>query len=122
MDGGAPPLVVFSPYDWQTHEDPYPVYRRLRDEAPCYCNEELGFYALSRYEDVLAGFRDWEGLSNEGGVSLEQDQQAVQVQQAPCHPTHAAIPDGPAVGLEHGRQLTHRAARENFVCGVQLGQ
>jgi cytochrome P450 len=65
-------LVLFDPYDWRTHEDPYPVYRQLRDEAPCYHNADLGFYALSRYDDVLAGFRDWEGLSNEGGVALEQ--------------------------------------------------
>jgi len=66
-------LVVFDPYDWPTHEDPYPVYRQLRDQAPCYHNPDLGFYALSRYDDVLAGFRDWEGLSNEGGVALEQE-------------------------------------------------
>ncbi|MGI9592641.1 MAG: cytochrome P450, partial [Myxococcota bacterium] len=66
-------MVVFDPYDWRTHEDPYPVYRQLRDEAPCYHHPELGFYALSRYEDVLAGFRDWQGLSNEGGVALEQE-------------------------------------------------
>ena len=65
-------MLVYDPYDWQTHEDPYPVYRRLRDEAPCYHNEALGFYALSRYDVVLAGFRDPVGLSSEGGVSLEQ--------------------------------------------------
>ena len=34
-----------------TH-DPFPVYRELRDTAPCYHNAELGFYALSRYDDV----------------------------------------------------------------------
>jgi cytochrome P450 len=76
-----PPLVVFDPYDWRTHEDPYPVYRQLRDEAPCYHHPELGFYALSRYDDVLAGFRDWEGLSNEGGVALEQTSMGPGVQQ-----------------------------------------
>jgi hypothetical protein len=74
-------VVEYNPYDWQIHEDPYPVYQRLRDEAPCYFNEEFGFYALSRYDDVLAGFRDWEGLSNQGGVSLEQQGENIQVQQ-----------------------------------------
>ena len=77
----TPAVVEYNPYDWQIHEDPYPVYQRLRDEAPCYFNEEFGFYALSRYDDVLAGFRDWEDLSNEGGVSLEQQGENIQVQQ-----------------------------------------
>ncbi len=67
-------MVVFDPYDWKVHEDPYPLYRALRDEAPCYHNEERNFWALSRYDDVLAGFRDWEGLSNTQGVSLEREQ------------------------------------------------
>ncbi len=67
-------MVVFDPYDWKVHEDPYPCYRALRDEAPCYHNEERDFWALSRYDDVLAGFRDWEGLSNTQGVSLEREQ------------------------------------------------
>jgi cytochrome P450 len=67
-------VVVYDPYDWQVHEDPYPVYRALRDEAPCYHNETLDFWALSRYDDVLAGFRDWQRLSNLQGVALEREQ------------------------------------------------
>ncbi len=61
----------FDPYAWDFHEDPFPTYRRLRDEAPAYHNDRLGFWALSRYDDVLAGFKDTERLSNAGGVSLE---------------------------------------------------
>jgi cytochrome P450 len=64
-------VVVFDPYDWKTHDDPYPVYRRLRDEAPAYYNEHRGFWALSRYQDVLAGFRNVEGLSNAQGVAID---------------------------------------------------
>jgi cytochrome P450 len=66
------PAVDFDPYAWPLHEDPYPVYRRLRDEAPLYHNERLGFWALSRYDDVLAGFKDTDRLSNAGGVSLDR--------------------------------------------------
>ena len=66
-------LVEFSPYAYEFHEDPYPIYRRLRDEAPAYHNEELGFWALSRHADVLAGFRDFERLSNRCGVSFDRD-------------------------------------------------
>jgi cytochrome P450 len=67
--GFAP--VSFSPYDYRIHEDPYPTYARLRDEAPLYRNDELDFWALSRYEDVAAAFRDSQRLSNANGVSLD---------------------------------------------------
>jgi cytochrome P450 len=63
--------VAYSPYAYQIHEDPYPVYARLRAEAPVYRNDELDFYALSRHEDVLAAFRNLDGFSNAQGVSLE---------------------------------------------------
>jgi len=66
----------FDPYAWDFHEDPYPLYRRLRDEAPLYRNERLGFWALSRYDDVLAGFKDADALSNAGGVSLDRSTQS----------------------------------------------
>ena len=66
-------MVEFSPYAYEFHEDPYPIYRRLRDEAPVYRNEELGFWALSRHVDVLAGFRDFQRLSSRCGVSLDRD-------------------------------------------------
>ena len=59
------------PYDYDFHEDPYPSYRRLRDEAPLYRNEELKFWALSRHGDVLQGFRNSTTLSNKYGVSLD---------------------------------------------------
>ena len=46
------------------------MYRRLRDEAPVYFNERYGFYALSRFADVVAAHRDWEGFSSAHGVDL----------------------------------------------------
>ena len=63
--------LVLDPYDYEFHEDPYPYYRRLRDEAPLYHNDELGFWALSRHRDVLQGFRNSTTLSNRDGVSLD---------------------------------------------------
>jgi cytochrome P450 len=62
---------LLDPYDYGFHEDPYPYYRRLRDEAPLYHNEKLGFWALSRHRDVLHGFRNSTTLSNRDGVSLD---------------------------------------------------
>jgi cytochrome P450 len=63
--------LVLDPYDYDFHEDPYPYYKRLRDEAPLYRNEELGFWALSRHADVHQGFRNSTTLSNRFGVSLD---------------------------------------------------
>ncbi|MBV9320410.1 MAG: cytochrome P450, partial [Mycobacterium sp.] len=65
------PELVLDPYDYDFHEDPYPYYRRLRDEAPLYRNDELKFWALSRHGDVLRGFRNSTALSNAYGVSLD---------------------------------------------------
>jgi cytochrome P450 len=61
----------YNPYAYETHEDPYPVYARLRAEAPVFRNTELDFWALSRHADVTAAFRDTSRLSNANGVSLE---------------------------------------------------
>lgn len=63
--------LVLDPYDYDFHEDPYPYYRRLRDEAPLYRNEERNFWAVSRHADVLKGFRNSTALSNKLGVSLD---------------------------------------------------
>jgi len=63
--------VVYDPYAYAMHEDPYPTYARLRDEAPLYRNDERGFWALSRHADVQEGFRNSEELSSAEGVSLD---------------------------------------------------
>ncbi|KDE99251.1 cytochrome P450 [Mycolicibacterium aromaticivorans JS19b1 = JCM 16368] len=65
------PDIVLDPYNYDFHEDPYPYYKRLRDEAPLYYNEELKFWALSRHSDVIQGFRNSTTLSNKYGVSLD---------------------------------------------------
>ena len=44
--------VYYDPYDVGIEADPYPVYRRLREEAPLYYNETHDFYAVSRFADV----------------------------------------------------------------------
>jgi cytochrome P450 len=62
--------VDFDPFSSEYFDDPTEVYRRLRDEAPVYFNERYGFYALSRFADVVAAHRDWRGLSSAHGVDL----------------------------------------------------
>ncbi|HLX86932.1 MAG TPA: cytochrome P450 [Acidimicrobiales bacterium] len=63
--------LYYDPYDVAINADPYPVYRRLREEAPLYYNEQHDFYALSRYDDVAAGLIDPQGYISGKGVILE---------------------------------------------------
>ena len=52
MTGTSAVELYYDPYDFAIDDDPYPIWKRLRDEAPLYYNEKYNFYALSRYEDV----------------------------------------------------------------------
>ncbi len=66
----GPPLV-YNPYSFTVHDNPFDTYQRLRDEAPAYWNPDLEFWALSRFDDVQQAFRDYETYSSAGGVALE---------------------------------------------------
>ena len=63
--------LKYDPFSYALDVDPYPVYRRLRDEAPVYHNPEHDFWALSRYDDVRAASRDTDTFSSRNGTSLE---------------------------------------------------
>ena len=63
--------VYYDPYDREIDADPYPVYARLREEAPLYYNEEHDFYAVSRFEDVQRGLLDRQIFSSARGSVLE---------------------------------------------------
>ncbi len=63
--------VYYDPYDFEIDTDPYPVWKRMRDEAPCYYNERYDFYALSRFEDVEPAFLNWRTYSSAKGTLLE---------------------------------------------------
>jgi cytochrome P450 len=49
--------LVFNPMDPEFVADPYPMYHRLRAEDPVH-RSPLGFWVLTRYEDVVAVLRD----------------------------------------------------------------
>ena len=63
--------VRFDPYDVELIADPYPMFARLRDEAPLYYNAEYDFYALSRFADVNKALIDVGTFSSARGVILE---------------------------------------------------
>jgi cytochrome P450 len=64
----------FDPYDYEIDANPHPIWRRLRDEAPLYRNDTYDFYALSRFDDVLAASTDVEAYSSAWGTVLEMMQ------------------------------------------------
>lgn len=61
----------YDPYDIEINADPYPVYARLREEAPAYYNERYDFWALSRHEDVEKAHLNWQVFSNSRSDILE---------------------------------------------------
>jgi cytochrome P450 len=63
--------VYFDPYDIELNSDPYPMFRRLRAEAPLYYNVQHDFYALSRFEDVDRALVDHQTFSSARGAILE---------------------------------------------------
>lgn len=65
-------MPEFNPLSRDFFDDPYDTYRWLRDEAPCYYNERYGFWALSRFDDVVAAHRDWKTFSSEHGLTIDQ--------------------------------------------------
>jgi len=90
--------VYYDPYDVGINADPYPVYRRLRDEAPLYINERHGFYAVSRFADVEAGLRDPKTyISGRGGI-IELIQAGIEMppgilifEDPPSHTMHRSL-------------------------------
>jgi cytochrome P450 len=63
--------VYYDPFDFEIDTDPYPIWKRLRDERPLYYNERYDFYALSRFEDVERSLVDWRTYSSAKGTVLE---------------------------------------------------
>ena len=81
-------MFRFDPYAYEHHEDPYPTYRHLRDEAPAYFDEDLGFWALSRHADVRAAVHDWQTYSSAQGITLETTSDATEPMIIEMDPTH----------------------------------
>jgi cytochrome P450 len=63
--------VYYDPYDFEIDSDPYPIWKRLRDERPLYYNQRYDFFAVSRFEDVDRCSIDWETYISGKGTVLE---------------------------------------------------
>jgi cytochrome P450 len=63
--------LYYDPFDFDIDDDPYPVWKRMRAEAPLYYNEKYNFYALSRYDDVARALPDWETYRSGRGTTAD---------------------------------------------------
>jgi cytochrome P450 len=63
--------VYYDPYDFEIDTDPYPIWKRLRDEVPLYYNDKYDFYAVSRFNDVERCLLDVETYRCGRGTVLE---------------------------------------------------
>lgn len=62
----------FDPYSPAIDADPFPTYKILRDEFPCFWSEEAGKWVLSRYADVLGALQDWRTYSSAQGNLVDE--------------------------------------------------
>jgi cytochrome P450 len=83
--------VEYDPTSWEIQENPYPVYRWLRDEAPVYCNEQMGFWALSRFEDVWDATLDWQTFTSTHGQTLEEVKSPLPIMISMDPPQHTRV-------------------------------
>jgi cytochrome P450 len=65
------PELYYDPYEFEIDTNPYPVWRRLRAEAPLYYNDKYDFYAVSRFDDCEKALVDWRTYSSARGTLLE---------------------------------------------------
>lgn len=64
------PKLVFDPFSEEYFNDPFEIYRRMREETPLYYDEREDFYALTRHHDVAAALKDFETYSSSRGCDL----------------------------------------------------
>ncbi len=92
------PEVYYDPYDFEIDADPYPLWKRMRDEAPLYWNEKYEFFALSRWDDVDAAMLDWKTYISGRGSVLEMIKAGVEIppgsilfEDPPTHDLHRGL-------------------------------
>ncbi|MEU1951715.1 cytochrome P450 [Nocardia rhamnosiphila] len=98
MAVGEDESVYWDPFDRAIAHDPYPIYRRLRAQAPLYYNERHDFYALVRYDDIDRALLDWKSFSSSRGPILEIIKAGVEIppgtllmEDPPAHDIHRGL-------------------------------
>jgi cytochrome P450 len=60
-------MFSFDPYSPAVDADPFPFYKTLRDEHPCFWSKEANMWVLSRYADIVTALNDWQTYSSAKG-------------------------------------------------------
>jgi cytochrome P450 len=92
--------ISYDPYDRDIDADPYPVYRRLREESPLYYNGQYDFFAVSRFDDVQQALVDTRNYSSARGSVLEFIKANIEM------PSGVVIFEDPPVHDVHRRLLS----------------
>ena len=92
------PGIYYDPFDVEIDKDPHPLWRRMREEAPLYYNEQHDFYALSRFDDVERAMVDWDTYRSGRGSILEIIKANVELpsglilmEDPPAHDVHRSL-------------------------------
>ena len=67
-------MFVFDPYSPAIDADPFPAYKTLRDEYPCFWSPQAGTWVLSRYADIVSAGQDWQTYSSAKGSRMRRTQ------------------------------------------------
>lgn len=91
----------YDPVDFAIDDDPYPVWKQLRDVAPVYHDEKYVFLALSRYSDVARELVNWKDYRSGKGTTIDIILNGVDVppgiilfEDPPIHDLHRRLPSG----------------------------
>ena len=99
--------MQFNPFDPAFRDDPYPAYAELRREAPVFRHETIGFYAVSRYDDVVSVLKQ-PNLFSSKAIDLSID----------GNPTRTVINTDPPLHTEM-RNLVNRAFTPRMVADLE---
>ncbi len=98
MTGASAIDLYYDPFDFAIDDDPYPVWKRMREEAPLYYNEKHGFYALSRYDDVARELPNWDTYRSGRGTTMDVIKSGLEVppgvilfEDPPLHDLHRRL-------------------------------
>jgi len=98
VTGGSAVDLYYDPFDFAIDDNPYPTWKRLRNEAPLYHNEKFNFYALSRYEDVSRELPNYQTYRSGRGTTMDVIMSGIEVppgvilfEDPPLHDLHRRV-------------------------------
>ena len=66
------PQFRFDPYAPAVDADPFPFYKTLRDDFPCFWSVDAKMWVLSRYDDIVRALNDWQTYSSAKGNLMDE--------------------------------------------------